>query len=73
MFMNIWLRLRDSGALSELRTTKGEFVNGDGKPMVYTPIHKPLRQIIEDIGRDIEVPIEATEATENEGTSPDVA
>jgi serine/threonine protein kinase len=41
--------------------------------MVYTPIYKPLRQIIEDIGRNIEVPIGATETTESEGTAPDVA
>jgi serine/threonine protein kinase len=35
-------------------TTREEFVDADGQAMIYTPIQKSLREVIEDIGRDIE-------------------
>ena len=57
MFISLWVRLGDSLALSEMWTAKGEYVDEDGNLMVHTPIHKPLKQIIQDIGRDIEEPI----------------
>jgi serine/threonine protein kinase len=57
MFLSLWIRLGESRALNEMWTAKDEYVDDDGNLMVYTPIRKSLRQVLEDVGRDIEVPI----------------
>ena len=54
MFLSLHIRLGDSPRLREMWTTRDELVDADGKVMVYTPIQKSLREVIEDIGRDIE-------------------
>lgn len=59
MFTSLWIRLGESQALNEMWATKDEYVDEDGNLMVYTPIRKSLRETLEDIGYDIEVPIES--------------
>jgi serine/threonine-protein kinase SRPK3 len=63
MFMSIRVRLGSSQALSELWTAKDEDVNDDGKLVVYASIRKSLRQLLEDIGRDVEEPIGSESVT----------
>ena len=70
MFLSIHIRLGDSPKLREIWTTKDEVFDADGRVMVYTPIQKSLRQAIEDIGRDIEVPIGTETASEISADDP---
>jgi serine/threonine protein kinase len=54
MFLSLHTRLGDSSKLRELWTMRDEYLNADGRAMVYSPVEKTLLEVIQDIGRDFE-------------------